>query len=76
MPFIWQISILNFKKRAIIHGAIRDGRLPVQKKKNTINTFAAVIGSYFKKTYANKEFVITIDGIQHPLITIGNYFRY
>lgn len=69
MPFIWQISILKFKRRTILNGIILHGKPPVQKKANAINTFTTVIGSYFKKTYANKKIVIAIDGVQHPSIT-------
>ncbi len=72
MPFIWQLSIVNFKKRSIINGVILNGKPPVQKKTNSINTFAGIISSYFKKKYANKEIVISVDGKNHHLITDEN----
>ena len=72
MPFIWQLSIVNFKKRSIINGVILNGKPPVQKKINSINTFVGIISSYFKKKYANKEIVISVDGKNHHLITDEN----
>ena len=69
MPLIWQISILNFKKKTIVDGVILERGQTVQNKTNTTNAFKRVLGSYFKKTYANKEIIISIDGLQHHLIT-------
>jgi phosphatidate phosphatase APP1 len=66
MPFIWQISIVNFKKSSMLQGVILEGEAPVQK---TTNSFTTVIGSYFKKNYANQEIVISIDGKRHNLNT-------
>ena len=63
MPFIWQISIVNFKESSILHGVILDGKLPVLKKVNTLNSFVSVVGSYFNKAFAYQDIEVSLDGI-------------
>ncbi len=59
MAYIWQISIVRFSDLSIVSGVILDGKsndLHTQSAKN----YRIVLGSYFKKPFANKKIKVAI----------------
>ena len=70
MAYIWQISVVQLGDKKIFKGVILEG-LPSNKKGKvrSVRNFSIVIGSYFKKPYAEKKIILTINKNQYIIKT-------
>ena len=68
MAFVWQISVVQFKKKSFLTGVILSGKPQAQTKPQK-KIFRIVLGSYFKKPEINKRITIISGHYRHETST-------
>jgi len=63
MPYLWQVSVVNFKNKAVISGTILGGNPP--KNKSVATSLFGIIGSYFNTTFPSQKITIVVNGQSH-----------